>query len=150
MARERARKDQKIAQRMSVRSLQTGAELAAALAEGRQIDEGDLLLLVDVVRTFQNGGEDLERLVARMKRSQRVMYEVARKELQGEWMAAFLRLVQSLPDDLRAAPYSITWSHWRELGMRAGMREEEVVDALKVMMVMRDRKGSGFKAKPFP
>lgn len=150
MARERARKDQRIAQRMSVKTMDTGEQLAAALAQGRQINETDLLALIDVVRTFLEGGDKLERVISLMKRSQRVMYEVAKKELQGEWMSAFLRLIESLPDDLRASPYTITWPHWRELGMVAGMREDEVVNALKVMMVMRDRKGASQKKRRFP
>jgi len=139
MARDRANKEQKRAERMSLKSLKTGEELVAALGKGRQIAESDLKRMVTAVGVFHNEGEEKQRVIEGLKPSQRVMYEVVKNELKSEWMGNFLKLIESLPDEKRFRPYAITWPEWREFGMHAGMTSEQTTDALKVMLVMRDR-----------
>lgn len=139
MARDRAAKEQKRAERMSLKSLRTGDDLVGALRKGRQVSESDLKRIVTAVTVFHEGGDDKQRVIDGLKPAQRVMYEVVKNELKGEWMGSFLKLIESLPDEKRFRPYTITWPEWREFGMHAGMTDEQTSDALKVMLVMRDR-----------
>lgn len=139
MARDRANKEQKRAERMSLKSMKTGQELVVALGKGRQVSQNDLERIVTAVTAFHADGEEKQRIVDNLKAHHRAMYEVVKNEIKSEWMGNFLKLIESLPEEKRFRPYTITWPEWREYGMRAGMTDEQTTDALKVMLVMRDR-----------
>ncbi len=137
--RENLRKEQKRAERMGVKTLATGQSLVAELSKGRQISEGDLKRMEKAVDVFRTGGEELDRVLENLKVHQKAMYKIVQEELKGDWMGAFGKLVAGIPAAKRFRPFAITWPEWRQIGLEAGMNEEQVVDALKVMMVFRDR-----------
>lgn len=137
--RESAKKEQRRAERLGVKSAATGEKLVATLSRGRQISSEDLKRMEMAVGIFRDGGPELERVLDNMKRHQAVLYKMVEDELKGDWMTLFGRLIASIPKAREFRPFSITWPEWRQFGMEAGMNEEEVVQALKVMLVFRDR-----------
>jgi hypothetical protein len=137
--RDALRKEQKRAERMGVKTIATGEGLVAQLGKGRQISDGDLKRMEQAVAVFRDGGEELDRVVENLKLHQKAMYKMVQDELKGDWMGAFGRLVGAIPAARRFRPFAISWPEWRQIGLEAGMNEEEVVDALKVMLVFRDR-----------
>ena len=137
--REALRKEQKRAERIGVKTTSTGEGLVATLGKGRQISADDLKRMEQAVAVFRDGGEELERVLENLRLHQKAMYNLVQEELKGDWMGAFGRLVAAIPAAKRFRPFAITWPEWRQIGLEAGMNEEEVVDALKVMLVFRDR-----------
>ncbi len=137
--REALRKEQKRAERIGVKTTSTGEGLVATLGKGRQISADDLKRMEKAVAVFRDGGEELERVLENLKLHQKAMYNLVQDELQGDWMGAFGRLVEAIPASKRFRPFAITWPEWRQIGLEAGMNEEDVVSALKVMLVFRDR-----------
>lgn len=137
--REMLRKEQKRAERMAIKTEMTGEELVKALGRGRQISANDLERMQQSVAVFRNGGEELERVLAELKLKHMVLYKAVEEHLKGDWMGNFEKLIASIPDVKKFRPFAITWPEWRQFGMAAGMNEEDVVGALKVMLVFRDR-----------
>ena len=137
--RDALKKEQKRAERIGVKTVSTGEGLVATLGKGRQISADDLKRMEQAVAVFRDGGEELERVLENLKLHEKAMYKIVQDELKGDWMGAFGRLVAAIPAVKRFRPFAISWPEWRQIGLEAGMNEEEVVDALKVMLVFRDR-----------
>lgn len=137
--RDALKKEQKRAERIGVKTTATGEGLVATLGRGRQISADDLKRMEKAVAVFRDGGEELEKVLDNLKLHHKTMYKMVQDELQGDWMGSFGRLVAGVPAARRFRPFNITWPEWLQIGMEAGMNEEEVVSALKVMLVFRDR-----------
>lgn len=137
--RDALKKEQKRAERIGVKTASTGEGLVATLGKGRQINADDLKRMEQAVSLFQKGGEELDKVIDNLKLHHKTMYKMVQDELQGDWMGAFGRLVEAIPAARRFRPFTITWPDWKQIGMEAGMNEEDVVSALKVMLVFRDR-----------
>lgn len=139
MQAQSLKKEQKRAERMSEVTLKSGPEICAKLAAGRQVNRFGLEQMREAVRLFRDGGRKLDDALAQMSPKKRMMFRVAKEELQGEWMGMFEQLVASIPDNRRDRPFAINWDQWVSLGAEAGMNEEQVVNALRVMLVFRNR-----------
>lgn len=137
--RDSMKKEQRRAERIGVKTNATGEGLVATLGRGRQLSADDLKRMSMAVDVFRNGGPELERVLEEMKVHQRAMYTVMQETLKGDWMELFGRLVGSMSKASSFRPYAITWPEWLQFGIEAGMNEEQVVEALKVMLVFRDR-----------
>lgn len=136
--REVMKKEQKRAERLGVKTTSTGQGLVDTLQRGRQISAADLKRMEQAVGVFRTGGEQLDRVLDDLKTHHRVIYKMVQDELQGDWMGAFEKLIASMPKSREFRPFTISWPEWRQFGMEAGMTEEEVVSALKVLVVFRD------------
>lgn len=137
--RDALKKEQKRAERIGVKTTSTGEGLVATLGKGRQISADDLKRMEQAVAVFRDGGDELQRVLDNLKTHEKALYKIVQDELKGDWMGAFGRLVTAIPHVKRFRPFAITWPEWRQIGLEAGMNEEQVVDALKVMLVFRDR-----------
>lgn len=137
--RERLQKEQKRAERIGVNTLATGESLVATLGKGRQISSSDLERMEKAVEVFQIGGEEMDRVKENLKLHHKALFKIVEEELKGDWMGSFGRLVKAIPQARRFRPFAISWPEWKQIGMEAGMNEEDVVAALKVMLVFRDR-----------
>lgn len=137
--REKLAKEQKRAERMGVKNNATGQDIVKKLSTGRQISSGDLDRISMAVSVFRNGGEELERVLDNLRRHQAVLYKMVEEEFKGDWISNFEKLISSIPSENRFRPFAITWPQWLEFGMAVGMNEEDVVGALKILMIFRDR-----------
>lgn len=143
MQRDSLRKEQKRADRAGMKTLMRGEDIVAKLSSGRQIGDDDLRNISLAVDIFKNADDETrDRMKAKLRKRDLMLYNIVETELRGEWMDHFEKLVGAIPLEKRQRPFSIDWTGWREIGARVGMPEEQVVEALKVLLVFRDRKGT--------
>lgn len=149
MQRDSLRKEQKRADRAGMKTLMKGEEVVSKLASGRQIGDDDLKNISLAVDVFKNADEETrDRMKAKLRKRDLMLYNIVETELRGEWMDHFEKLIGAIPLERRQRPFSIDWTGWREIGAKAGMPEEQVVEALKVLLVFRDRKGTSVVQAP--
>ena len=139
MLQSSLRKEQKRAERESEVTLTSGPDICFKLADGRQITRHGLDRMRMAVRIFRDGGPKLDMALKQMSSKKRAMYRLVSSEFKGEWMEMFERLVDAIPDDRRDSVFSTSWDDWRRTGGAVGMNDQQVVDALRVMLVFRDR-----------
>lgn len=137
--RETMKKEQKRSERLGVQTAQTGESIVQALGKGRKIGPEDLKKMKFAVSQFQIDGEFHDVLMEKLKLQHKALYKIVQEEFESEWMNQFMKLVDHIPAASRFRPFAISWPQWLQFGMEVDMNEEDVVNALKVMLIFRDR-----------
>jgi hypothetical protein len=136
MAAQRAKKQQKFAERQLLKAGETGESLARNIAAMRT--PLDLRRIEEAASVFDPASDKaalVDELLSRPK--EKAMYMVVKEELQGDWMADFRRLLAAMPMMAIMQGQTLSWDDWRGYADKAGLDENGLTQALKVIYVFR-------------
>ena len=98
----------------------------------------NLKRIEDAAAIFDPNSENaalVEELLRKPK--EKAMYMMVKEELQGDWMADFRRLLSVMPSMAIMQGQTVSWQAWREYADKAGLDEEALTQALKLIVVFR-------------
>ena len=144
MAAQRAKKEQRFAERQLIKAGETGESLARSISSMRQ--PLNLKRIEDAAAIFDpnsQNAEVIEKLLSKPK--EKAMYLMVKDELQGDWMADFRRLLSVMPQVAIIQGQTLSWDDWRGYADQAGLDEKGLTQALKLIVVFRkaDNKRAG-------
>jgi len=144
MAAQRAKKEQRFAERQLIKAGETGESLARSISSMRQ--PLNLKRIEDAAAIFDpnsQNAEVIEKLLSKPK--EKAMYLMVKDELQGDWMADFRRLLSVMPQVAIMQGQTLSWDDWRGYADQAGLDEKGLTQALKLIVVFRkaDNKRAG-------
>lgn len=136
MAAQRAKKEQRFAERQLIKAGETGESLARSISSMRQ--PLNLKRIEDAAAIFDpnsQNAEVIEKLLSKPK--EKAMYLMVKDELQGDWMADFRRLLSVMPQVAIMQGQTLSWEDWRGYADQAGLDEKGLTQALKLIVVFR-------------
>ncbi|WP_298843078.1 hypothetical protein [uncultured Salinicola sp.] len=136
MAAQRAKKEQRFAERQLIKAGETGESLARSISSMRQ--PLNLKRIEDAAAIFDpnsQNAEVIEKLLSKPK--EKAMYLMVKDELQGDWMADFRRLLSVMPQVAIMQGQTLSWDDWRGYADQAGLDEKGLTQALKLIVVFR-------------
>lgn len=136
MAAQRAKKEQRFAERQLIKAGETGESLARSISSMRQ--PLNLKRIEDAAAIFDpnsQNAEVIEKLLSKPK--EKAMYLMVKDELQGDWMADFRRLLSVMPQVAIMQGQTLSWDEWRGYADQAGLDEKGLTQALKLIVVFR-------------
>ena len=136
MAAQRAKKEQRFAERQLVKAGETGESLARSIAVMRT--PLNLKRIEEAASIFDPNSENAELIDELLRKpKEKAMYMMVKEELQGDWMAEFRRLLSVMPQVAIMQGQTLSWEDWRGYADEAGLDEAGLTQALKVIVVFR-------------
>lgn len=136
--RKLMRKEQKRAELLDIKNMNSGEKLVNEISKGKMINKKSFRDMKLAVEIFSEGGERQELILSKLGKRDRVLYSIAKEEMKGEWMESFALMAKKIIES-NMSPERMSWPEWRQFGIDAGMNEDQIVDALKVIVVFKNR-----------